>query len=198
MNSDAAQPARPLRETDELDELTLRRAARAEPAACRAVVVCYERRVFALIGRMLEPRGLGAAVEDLAQETFLRVFRHLDGFDHGAGPRPSTWILTIATRLTIDRIRADEKRPDDDTWRRPALGVVERPDEAHARREQLRAAQAAIAELRPEHQAVLVLRAFHDLDYAEIGAALDLATGTVKSRLARARAQLRARLGEAR
>lgn len=175
------------RPAQELDELTRMRASRGDRRACRALVTCYERRVYALIGRMLQPRGLDAQVDDLAQETFLRVFRHLDRFVDDGRARLSTWILTIATRLCIDAIRRAE-RP---RVASPVSSTGARPDQAHAQRSRLAAAQAAIAQLPPEQQAVLVLRAFHDLDYPEIATALDLAPGTVKSRLARARARLR-------
>lgn len=176
----------------ELDTLTRARAARGDDRACRALVECYQRRIYALVGRMLGPRGLDGLVADVAQETFLRVFRHLDRFADDGRARLSTWILTIATRLCIDTIRAAQRPRPAPSEAPPAL----RPDQAHDRRARLAAVQAAIATLPPEQQAVLVLRAWHDLDYAEIAAALDLAPGTVKSRLARARARLRHALGD--
>ena len=77
---------------EELDELTLARAQRGDEEACRALVVRYQRALFALLARMLGPRG---AVEDLAQETFLRAFRALPGFDRSGPARLSTWLLTI-------------------------------------------------------------------------------------------------------
>lgn len=153
-------------------------------------MTCYQRRIYALVGRMLQPRGLDAQVDDVAQETFLRAFRHLDRFDSAGPGRLSTWILTIATRLSIDAIRR-AGRPTPVPPRPPA---VRRPDVAHAQRTRLAAAQAAVASLPPEQQAVLVLRAWHGLDYADIARALDLAPGTVKSRIARARARVRAAL----
>jgi RNA polymerase sigma-70 factor (ECF subfamily) len=155
-------------------------------------VECYQRRVYALVGRMLAPRGLDALTADVAQETFLRVFRHLDRFKDDGRARLSTWILTIATRLSIDAIRRAQRPRPVPAEAAPSL----RPDQTHERRARLAAAQAAIAQLPPEQQAVLVLRAYHDLDYPEIAAALDLAPGTVKSRLARARARLRQAIGE--
>src|SRR5439155_3504611 len=89
----------------ELDELTLRRAQRGEAAACTALVKRYERPVFAVVSRMLTPSGRRAAVEDVAQETFLRVFRALPGFDLAGGARLSSWILTIATRVALNELR---------------------------------------------------------------------------------------------
>ncbi len=74
----------------ELDELTLRRAQRGEAQACRALVEAYQRPVFAIVSRMLAPAGLRARSEDLAQETFLRVFRALPRFELGGPARLST------------------------------------------------------------------------------------------------------------
>lgn len=67
--------------------------------AFRAFVVRYERMVFALVSRML---GRGPEVEDLAQETFVRAFRAFPDFDPTGPAKPSTWLLTIATRLALD------------------------------------------------------------------------------------------------
>ncbi len=176
----------------ELDDHTRTRAVRGDRRACRALVRCYERRVFALIGRMLRPHGLDAAVEDIAQETFLRVFAHLGRYRADGRARLSTWILTISTRLCIDRLRK----------RRPATPLDDAPTAAlaggpAADRAPIGAGlEQAIAALPPDWQAVFVLRAGHELEYGEIADALDIPIGTVRSRLSRARRQLRAALGD--
>jgi RNA polymerase sigma-70 factor (ECF subfamily) len=168
----------------------LRRAQRRDPAAWKALVVRYERRVFALLSRMLGG-GRRAQVEDLAQETFLQVFRGLDGFTANGPARLSTWILTIAARRAIDELRRREPRllPED----APAAA---RPDDALRRGEIAAAIERAVADLSPEYRAAFLLREYHCLDYAEIAAALAIDPGTVKSRLSRARAALRAALAE--
>src|SRR5689334_16240199 len=93
----------------ELDDLTLERAQRREEPACRALVQRYQTQVFQTLGRVLgarRPRGLaGVTIADLAQETFLRVFRQLPTFDTRGTARLSTWIVTIATRAAIDELR---------------------------------------------------------------------------------------------
>jgi len=173
----------------ELDDLTLARAQRGEDAACRALVVRYQRPVFALLSR-LAGRG---RVEDLAQETFLRVFRALPRFDRGGPARLSSWILTIATRLALDELRRTPRVevPLDDQQPGGA-----RADETAERRALARDLQRAFARLAPDQRAVVLLREVHELDYEEIARALDLDLGTVKSRLSRARASLRLALGE--
>src|SRR5438270_2065612 len=94
----------------ELDELTLKRAQRGESAAFRRLVETYERGVFAILSRMLGPRGRRHRVEDLAQETFLRVYRALPGWVPDGPARLSSWILTIATRLAIDELQKASSR----------------------------------------------------------------------------------------
>jgi RNA polymerase sigma-70 factor (ECF subfamily) len=177
-------------EPSELDELTLKRAQRGEPAACTTLVRRYQQQVGALVSRMLTPSGRRAAVEDVAQETFLRVFRALSGWDTGGSARLSTWILTIAARAAIDELR---RRPPTEPPLDPGRATLPPPVEL---RSLGRAIERALGELAPEYRAAFVLREFHELSYEEIGRALDIEIGTVKSRLSRARAELRVALAE--
>jgi len=172
----------------ELDEVTLARAQRGEAAACRALVERYQRPVFALLGRLL---GRRAEVEDLAQETFLRVFRALERFDRGGSARLSSWILTIAARLALDTLA----RRQLDTAPLTSETDVGAPGDAERRA--LGAAIArAIGALAPEYRAAFLLREYHGMDYEEIAGALRIEVGTVRSRLSRARAALREALAE--
>jgi RNA polymerase sigma-70 factor (ECF subfamily) len=178
----------------ELDEVTLRRAQRGEAAAFRALVERYHGPVRAVVWRMLDPGGGGSRVEDLVQETFLRVHRGLVGFEPDGPARLSTWILTIATRATLNELRRE----------RPALVPIEdeplpAPDSADAELRRRRLGEAlrrALGALAPDARAVVVLREYHEMDYAEIAAVLGIDVGTVKSRLSRARAALRQALQE--
>jgi RNA polymerase sigma-70 factor (ECF subfamily) len=186
----------PRRTPEELDELTLRRAQRGDDGACRALVGRYERPVFALLQRMVG--GPPALVEDLAQETFLDVFRALGGFAPLGPARLSTWILTIATRRAIDALR---RRPPvleslESLDARHGVAAAARTDgEAARRRLGARIARALLA-LPADQRAAFLLREYHELDYAAIARALDVDLGTVKSRLSRARAALREALAE--
>lgn len=170
----------------ELDALTIARAAKGDRAATRALVERYQRPVFALISRVVG-RDPPARVEDLAQETFLRVFKALPGFRVDGPAKLSTWILTIATRLALDAKKRRVPRPH-----APDATSAARPDDRIADRQALSAVERAVADLPEGQRAALVLRVFHDLDYPEIAAALDVDVGTVKSRISRARAHLRA------
>jgi RNA polymerase sigma-70 factor (ECF subfamily) len=152
-------------------------------------VVRYERPVFALLSRML---GRGHRVEDLAQETFLRAFRALPGFDPDGPARVSTWLLTIATRLALDE-KKRQRRPEPVVLDAPAPATPERV----ARQHELRAALAQAIESLPDDQrAAFVLGEFHDFSLQEIAEALGAPVGTIKTRLFRARDKLARALDE--
>jgi len=182
---------------DEIDEITLRRAAAGDRAASRTLVELYQHRVFALASRMLAGRGR-ATVEDVAQDTFLAVFRRLAGFEPGGAARLSTWILTICARRAIDELRKQRPAPLGDLGLEKLVPGGPRADEATSRRETIAAIEGALADLSPELRAAFLLREYHGLEYGEIATSLDIDLGTVKSRLSRARAALRASLAEVR
>jgi RNA polymerase sigma-70 factor (ECF subfamily) len=177
-----------------VDDLTLARAMRRDEAAFRTIVTRHESPVFALIGRILLcGRGQGL-VEDLAQETFVRVYSGLPEFGRDGRWNLTGWILTIAARLALDELRKRPRRHE------PLAQAADHPDErAHAdagmeRRRIAHAISHAVEKLAPEYRAAFILREVHGLDYEAIAEALSIDLGTVKSRLSRARAALRAAL----
>lgn len=172
----------------------LARCRAQDPLAFRAFVARHERLVFALLSRML---GASAPdLEDLAQETFLRAYRAFPGFDPDGVAKPSTWLLTIATRLVLD------------AKKRRRVGTAPLGDEAEARasdstpelraeRRQLGAALAEAMDALPDDQrAALVLSDVHGLSTAEIASALEVPESTAKTRLFRARVKMREMLRE--
>lgn len=174
----------------ELDDLTLARAQRGDQSAWRALVEHYQRPVFALLARMLSPAARRDLVEDLAQETFLRAFRALPSFDRSAPGRLSSWLLTIATRLALDELR--QRRPVPDAVHAVHFQAARAASPDHRLLAEL--LTRAIERLSPDHRAVILLRDVHGLAYDEVATALAISVGTVRSRLARARAELRAAL----
>lgn len=173
-------------------------AQRGDPRARRALVLRYQRPVFAVLSRVLRGRASKTLIEDLAQETFLKVFRALNTFDPARGTRLSSWILTIASNLAVDELR--RRRPDFQPLHLAAepaqLGWDGRTDGQTERAHLAKLLDDAVQDLPPEFRAAFVLREFHGLDYAEIASALEVDLGTVKSRLNRARKRLRASLQE--
>ena len=183
------QAAARVRDVDPVDELTLRRAQRGDERAWRDLIARFQPPVHALIWRLLAGRAKHR-VEDLTQETFVRVLRALPKFDPSGPASLSTWILTIATRLTLNELR----RPEPATLDSDMMMSRERADESAERRRLGNAIAAGVAALPDAQRAVLVLREYHDLDYQEIADVLELDVGTVKSRLSRARVALREHL----
>lgn len=179
----------------ELDEFTLERARRGDADACRKLVEIHQYAVFALLGRMLMPRDRGGLVEDLAQETFLRVFKALPRFEPRGPARLSTWILTIASRLALQELKR-KRAPIAGGADVDAVAVGEGTRADPGRAWTGRAIMSAVRELTEEQQAVFVLREFHGLDDEEIGRALGLEPGAVRARMLRARARLRQALTE--
>lgn len=170
------------------DDLALRRAQQGEARAWRDLVERYQRPIHALIYRLVAGRAKHR-VPDLVQETFVRVLRALPEFDPAGPASLQTWMLTIATRLALNELRREPM---------VALGsdpiAIERTDAPIERARLAAAIERAMARLSDEHRAVIVLREYHELSYEELADALAIDVGTVKSRLARARATLREQL----
>jgi RNA polymerase sigma-70 factor (ECF subfamily) len=186
--------------TDDTEARLVERLVARDERAFNALVRAYERRIFALALRMMGDR---AEAEDLAQEVFVQVFKAIASFRGES--KLSTWIYRIAVNLSKNRSKylrvrhADEQDELATLEERGPLGEskranvasVERPDEMMAGHEAEHVVRRAILELEPSFRECLVLRDVEDLSYEEIGAITGLPEGTVKSRIHRARAQLK-------
>lgn len=150
----------------------------------------YQHRVFAVACRMLGSR---AEAEEAAQEVFLRVHRALDGFRGDA--KRSTWLYAITSRVCLNRLASGETRIARARAREEALDALTSSEADPAmvleQRELKAALERALGELPEERRIVVVLRDLEGLAYEEIAQALDLELGTVRSRLHRARMELK-------
>ena len=135
-------------------------------------------------------------VDDLTQETLLRALRALVRFEYDGRARLVTWILTIATRLALDHIRASRPRADAASVPGGVPVTLPRPDQEADRRALAGALVRAVDALSPHFRAAFLLREVHGLSYEEISRALSIDVGTVRSRLSRARVSLQAALAE--
>jgi RNA polymerase sigma-70 factor (ECF subfamily) len=203
---DDPEGARPAGEDEA--KLVERLVARDEQAF-NTLVRAYERRVFALVLRMIGNR---AEAEDLAQEVFVQVFKAIGSFRGES--KLSTWVYRIAINLCKNRtkyLRVRHSGEQDELEaladrvpmgqaRHANVAQIDRPDEMVSGKQVERIVQQAILQLEPSFRECLVLRDVEDLSYEEIGAITGLPEGTVKSRIHRARAQLKelveAALGE--
>jgi RNA polymerase sigma-70 factor, ECF subfamily len=179
----------------ELDDVTLARAIRGERPALEQLVEHHQALVWSYLWRMVRPRATRELVQDLFQETFLGVHRGLPRFSPAGAARLSTWILAIATRVTLNHLR--RHRRDGDTTQPEAEASDGGAGVAGLERQGLVAALGrALAGLSPEHRAIVLLRDYHGFEYEEIARALEIELGTVASRLNRARQSLRRALAE--
>jgi RNA polymerase sigma-70 factor, ECF subfamily len=170
--------------------------------AFNELVRIYERRVFGLLFRLL---GRHDEAEDLAQETFVQVFKAIGGFRGEA--KLSTWIFRIAVNLSKNRSKYLARRRidsqdhfdgvDDDAAAyngakdSVVMGMIAGPDDLLRGMELEAIVERSIAALDPEFREVLILRDIEDMSYEEIADITGLADGTVKSRIHRARGQLK-------
>ena len=159
-------------------------------AAYAELVERYERRLLGLLWHACGNRELA---EDIAQETFARAYRKLDLFSGES--QFYTWLARIGMNLLASDRR--KKRFENQVAREgfdvalDSVGGDERPDELAAMNETQRCVRQAIAMLDEERRSVLLLRDFDGMDYDAIAEALEIPIGTVRSRLHRARLELK-------
>jgi len=186
----------------EADDLALvSRARDGDQEAFRALVVRYQRKVYAVALGIVKDRDLAW---DVAQEAFVRVHAHLGEFKGES--KFSTWVLRIASHHAIDVVRRERTsaKQDIDEVREPDLagageGILATalgtdPQANALRRELAEQMAGALAQLPEKHRTILVLRELEGLSYEELAERLDIQKGTVMSRLFHARKKMQALL----
>jgi RNA polymerase sigma-70 factor, ECF subfamily len=187
----------------------IERLKQRDERAFLELVELYQSRVFQLIFRML---GRREEAEDMAQEVFVQVFKAVGSFRGDS--KLGTWVYRIAVNLCKNRLkylgrrRSEAQETYEATEERAELGGaqgvtsgdVSRPDHLVEGYQLERIVQLCIAEMDADFREILVLRDVEDLSYEELCQITGLPDGTVKSRLHRARAMLKAaverKLGE--
>lgn len=182
-------------EAGDADDRLIDATLGGDPTAFGQLVELHQDR---LRNTLLRFTGSVEEAEDVAQEAFVQAYLKLASFQRTA--RFYTWLYRIAFNLAVSKGR--KRRP------RVSLNVVQeaggpepvsedqRPDDPAMAEERSELLHQAITELAEEHRQVLVLREFEGLDYQQIADVLEAPIGTVRSRLFRARAQLKERLKE--
>ena len=167
----------------ELDDGHLaRRHLAGDPQAFGALVDRYQTRLLKFINRTIGDR---EQAEDLVQEVFIRVFRHMHRFDRTK--KFSSWIYTIASNLGKNELRRRSHHP---VVLHQALEVEDpstRPDHRFRRNCLADAVTRSLRQLPEFLRNVFVLRELEGMSYEEIGVIAGCKVGTVKSRLNRAR-----------
>lgn len=192
-------------ETLDPDRDLVARCKKGQPAAFDMLVRRYQDRVFNLCVRFLREREIA---EETAQDVFVAVYKHVKEFQGTS--KFSTWLFRIVAnhchnKAKYLRRRKHKQTESLDTPVETDDGEVQRqvsgdpnlsPEELSVRRDMNERIQEAISALDEDHRVIVLLRDVEDMSYEEIGEVLGLPEGTVKSRLHRARNELRERLSK--
>ena len=170
--------------------LLISRARGGDREAFGELVEQYRDNVYRLAYRMC---GNAYDADEAAQEAFVAAWRALPNFRGDA--KFSTWLYRLTTNAAIDVMRREKRHQTVGDGEMVDLADdADSPQETVERTEQQEAVQKALSTLSEEYREVLLLRYMEELDYAEIAEVLQLPSGTVKSRINRAKAALKAAL----
>jgi RNA polymerase sigma-70 factor, ECF subfamily len=175
------------------EQQIIMRATAGETQAFNLLVLKYQEIAYSVAYRMLRDE---AAAADVVQDSFIKAFRALAGFQGG---NFRSWLMRIVANTCYDVLRAQQRRATDslddlavDQDHIPSLvDRAESPESYAERRELNQFIEAGILALPPEQRLVLALCDIHGYAYEEIAEIAGLPMGTVKSRISRARLRLR-------
>ena len=171
----------------EEDIILMQRAAEDDLNAFSTLVSKHEKAILNFFAR----NGVYRDVEDLAQQTFLKLYRARHGYKPTA--KFTTFLYLIARQILVDSIRAAQRRA---ALHEKVGAKIETVEEAPPMRGEGQDAQKALAVLSPELRETVVLVIMQGLAYQEAADILDIPVGTVKSRIHAALAQMRTALSE--
>lgn len=181
----AATPTRP-------QSPLVERAASGDKAAFGALIANYDQRLRALAYTLLA--GDAAAMDDVLQDAYLKAYVALPNFRHGADP--GTWLYRIVYNASIDELRRRRRRPKPVDTTETSVDWASTRSGPEAEVGAMDATLRALDALPEIQRIVLVLVDGHGFDTQTVADMLDIAHGTVRSRLSRARATARQILTE--
>ena len=172
------------------------RAKQGDLFAFEELVLQYERMVYNVALRMM---GHSEDAKDLSQEVFLKAYKNIQNFDERSAF--STWLYRITTNTCIDEMRRrkgkhtysleEELENEEGSMQRQIADTGDTPEESLLREEKKSEILQALDTLSAEHRTAIVLRDIRGLHYEDISEIMELPLGTVKSRISRARNQLK-------
>lgn len=174
------------------DQSLILRTIGGEQNAFGALVQKYQNRLFNGLVQIVRSH---AEAEDLAQEAFVLAFTKLGSFQGNSAFY--TWLYRIAYNLAITRIRRRKANVSLDSQREAGIDYASggsSPSGRMEQNEQVNLVRTALDQLSEEHRTILILREMEEMDYDALSEVLDLPIGTVRSRLHRAREQLREKM----
>lgn len=171
----------------------LRKVLNKDHESERVIFEMFYERVYFTAFYIVQDRDLA---QDVAQDTFVKVFKHIHTVKNGE--KLGAWIAAIATRTAIDQLRK-VKRRNDIVTEDVIINEHLAKDNDYASSVEITMEKKflksiliqQIDELKPEHKQVIILRYLHDMTYEEIASALEINVATVRSRIHRAKIQLK-------
>jgi RNA polymerase sigma-70 factor, ECF subfamily len=203
MELEQVAPATPIESRPTSEALFIERLRRGDSAAFETLVTERSGEIYGLLYRLTENR---EEARDLTQETFLRAFQSISTFRGDSDLR--TWIYRIAINQARNRWRWWRRRRRDSTFsidsttdegRQLLIGTLKAestpdPEQDTLAHERERVLRKALSGLRRVYRETVILRDIEGFAYEEIAVALEISVGTVKSRLARGRQELKRKL----
>jgi len=176
------------------DDILVQQSKSGNIDAFDELIKRYESKIYTVAYRFT---GNHADANDLAQETFIRVYQSLPSFRGDSSF--ATWLYRIASNVCRDELRRQQRRKKislDEMISQPGgnLSLADdgvSPEESLEKSELQRAVHRCLNSLSDEQRLILIMREIQELSYDEIAAALDCSLGTVKSRLNRSRQALK-------
>lgn len=184
----------------------VRRSQQGDTAALQELVVKYQKWVYSLCYRVL---GNHADADDIAQETFVAIYRHINKFKPQTNATFAGWLYRITINLCRNQIRKQKRRREDSLDapvfisdngdKSPCLADFIPDDKLNPKKEILNQElnsmiQAALNCLSAEHRMAFVLHEYQELSYKEIAEIMQCPIGTIMSRLYHAKRELREKL----
>ncbi len=175
------------------DSQLIERTLAGDRSAFSDLVTKYQDRLFA---SMIGVTGSPEEAEDVVQDAFVRAFTKLSSFQQSS--QFFTWLYRIGFNTALSRHRRRRNRVSLEHARETTglepIDHVEAPDEPMLRRERVSMVRVAMQQLTDEHRTILILREMDECSYESIAEILEISIGTVRSRLSRARGQLKSAL----
>ena len=179
-----------------VEKIIIKEAKQGNQEAFEKLITAYERIVYNIAYRMFNNE---EDAKDMAQEVFIKVYRNLDKFDEEA--KFSTWLHRITVNTCIDEIRKRKGKEtssinelmelDDGEVGKQYASDEATPEEKVVSKEKIKDLESAIESLCEKHKTLIILRDIQGLSYEEITRITGSNLGTVKSRISRARLNLR-------
>ncbi len=181
---------------DDLENILINKAKQGNITAFEKLITSYEKVVYNISYRMFNNE---EDAKDISQEVFIKFYKNLDKFDGTS--KVSTWLYRITVNTCIDEMRKRKGKEtssidevismDEGDLKKQYQNDSKTPEEKLISKEDIDDLKKAIDSLSQNHKTLIVLRDIQGLSYSEIAEITDCSLGTVKSRLARARVQLK-------